>query len=416
MTDWREIRGMHIAATARIVKKGKEWIVPSQSMNGRYTVTKEAGVFRCSCPDHELRQKMCKHVFAVQFATTREMNGDVTVTETTALRVTYPQDWRAYNAAQTTEKEHFCRLLRELCGLAGSGIPERRGKGRPRLRLDEALFAAGYKVYSTVSGRRFMTDMREAQTKGLVSRAPCYNSIFNVIEDEGVTPTIRNLIAASSLPLKSVETTFAADSTGFGIQRFYRHYSAKYGHDQYSRDYIKCHAMVGVKTHAIVAVEITDRDTHDATQFKRLVDSTAQRFSMNEVSADKAYISKDSVTLVESHGASPFIPLKPNYNDDPKVPAWNKLYHLYHFRREEFLQHYHQRSNSESAFSAMKRKFGDFIRSRTPVAQVNELLLKVLAHNVVCLVHSMYELGIPAIFGGLPINSPTCPNNGAVAG
>jgi hypothetical protein len=46
----------------------------------------------------------------------------------------------------------------------------------------------------------------------------------------------------------------------------------------------------------------------------------------------------------------------------------------------------------------MKRKFGDFVRSRTPVAQVNELLLKVLAYNIVCVVHSMHELGISPTF------------------
>jgi hypothetical protein len=46
----------------------------------------------------------------------------------------------------------------------------------------------------------------------------------------------------------------------------------------------------------------------------------------------------------------------------------------------------------------MKRKFGDFIRSKTEAAQINEVLLKVLAHNIVCLVHSIHELGIdPAL-------------------
>lgn len=53
----------------------------------------------------------------------------------------------------------------------------------------------------------------------------------------------------------------------------------------------------------------------------------------------------------------------------------------------------------ESAFSSMKRKFGDFIRSRTEVAQINEALLKVLAHNIVCLVHSISELGIAPTLG-----------------
>lgn len=65
-----------------------------------------------------------------------------------------------------------------------------------------------------------------------------------------------------------VESDFAVDSTGFGVQRFYRHYSAKYGHEQYARDYLKVHAMIGVKTHIVTAVQVADRDQHDSQQFK----------------------------------------------------------------------------------------------------------------------------------------------------
>ena len=74
---------------------------------------------------------------------------------------------------------------------------------------------------------------------------------------------------------------------------------------------------------------------------------------------------------------------------------------LFLYRREEWLQRYHLRSNVESAFSMMKRKFGDFVRSKTDVAMVNETLCKVLAHNLVVLIHEMYELGIePAFWRG----------------
>ena len=64
------------------------------------------------------------------------------------------------------------------------------------------------------------------------------------------------------------------------------------------------------------------------------------------------------------------------------------------------MKRYHQRSNVESAFSMMKRKFGDGLRSKTPTALHNEALAKVLCHNLVVLVHEMYELGIAADFGG----------------
>lgn len=66
--------------------------------------------------------------------------------------------------------------------------------------------------------------------------------------------------------------------------------------------------------------------------------------------------------------------------------------------RDEFLPMYHARSNAESTFSAMKRKFRPTLRSKTATAQRNELLLTVLCHNIVCLIHEMNESGAPVAF------------------
>jgi transposase len=52
----------------------------------------------------------------------------------------------------------------------------------------------------------------------------------------------------------------------------------------------------------------------------------------------------------------------------------------------------------ETTFSMIKRKFGDSLRSKTETAQVNETLAKVLCHNIVVLIHEMYELGIEPVF------------------
>ena len=68
------------------------------------------------------------------------------------------------------------------------------------------------------------------------------------------------------------------------------------------------------------------------------------------------------------------------------------------FDRGTFLQHYHRRSNVETVFSMIKGKFGDAVRSKTPVAQVNEVLCKVLCHNLCVLIQSIYELGIEPTF------------------
>ena len=43
-------------------------------------------------------------------------------------------------------------------------------------------------------------------------------------------------------------------------------------------------------------------------------------------------------------------------------------------------------------------KFGGAVRSKTPTSQVNEVLAKILCHNICVLIQSFYELGIPLGF------------------
>ena len=51
-------------------------------------------------------------------------------------RKTYPQDWPAYNAAQTSEKDTFMVLLADLC----ANIPQPEyGFGRPRFPLADMV-------------------------------------------------------------------------------------------------------------------------------------------------------------------------------------------------------------------------------------------------------------------------------------
>jgi len=75
------------------------------------------------------------------------------------------------------------------------------------------------------------------------------------------------------------------------------------------------------------------------------------------------------------------------------------MYHFYQYNRQTFLAHYHKRSNVETTFSMIKGKFGGATQSKTLVAQTNEVLCKVLCHNICCLISSIYELGIEPTFG-----------------
>ena len=394
----REQRGLVIAATCNLIKKGDAWIVPSQSGNGKYTVVPDSISPHCSCPDHETTGGKCKHIFAVQFVIQRQLFDDGTVQETRTLTVTetikpptYRQNWPAYNAAQVNEKAKFLTLLHDLC----EGIPEsdHRVSGRPRFPLRDAIFAACFKVYSTLSGRRFMTDLRDAKAKGLVRRAPSYNMIFKVFESQATFPCLQSLVVAAAEPLKAVETSFACDSSGFSGRRFDRWFDHKHGSHKIQRSWVKCHVMTGVKTNCVTAVEIHDQHAGDSPQLKPLLATTAENFRILEVSADLAYSSNANLYAIARAGGIPLIPFKSNATPGT-TRLWNHLYHYFHLHRPGFLARYHLRSNVESTFSMVKAKFGDGCRSKLEIAMKNEVLAKLVCHNICCLVQAMYELQI----------------------
>jgi transposase len=399
----REQRGLIIAATSKIQKKGGVYLVPSQSGGNRYTVCLDAENPHCSCPDHETRGVVCKHIHAVQFVIKREVEADGSVTETmtrtlteTIQRKTYPQQWAEYNAAQVNEKDQFKTLLRSLCDQIDlPSVPPRRG--RPEIPMDDAIFMACFKVYSTVSGRRFMCDLDDAREEGCIQKTPHFNSIFNALENLELTPILMQLISLAARPLKEIETDFAPDSTGFTSSRFHRWFDHKYGKFQQEHDWVKVHLITGVRTNVVAAAEVHDRNTHDAQIMPSLLNTTAQNFTIREVSADKGYMAAYNFDAVATYGAEPFIAFRAN-TTAAGGGLFAKAFHYFSLNREEFLAHYHKRSNVESTVSMIKAKFGDHVRSKTEIAMKNEALCKILAHNICCLISAIYELNLRPVF------------------
>jgi hypothetical protein len=165
--DAREVKGLHLATHAAIAQVGHNWHVPSATGSGIYAVNYEATT--CTCDDFEIRQKPCKHIHAVRFVKAKNRGTalpEIDKQEAMKPRPTYKQEWPAYNAAQIIEKEMFQELLADLC----HSIPwkPRGGRGRPQVPVPDAIFSAVFKVYSTISGRRFTTDMEAAKEAGHV--------------------------------------------------------------------------------------------------------------------------------------------------------------------------------------------------------------------------------------------------------
>ncbi len=398
----RKQRGYELSQRVRIQKDGEFYTVPS-SKTGKYKVSLYYQT--CTCLDHESRKVKCKHIYGVEYFVDSEFLSAIDnipqEVKEKPKKKTYPQpNWKAYHQSQVSEKIQFQYLLNQLC--KGIETPQAE-TGRKRHDFADLVFAMVFKVYSCFSSRRFMSDLHEAFGKEYLSKLPHYNTIINTFSFGEITPILTYLIEMSSLPLASIETDFAVDSTGVSTCRFFQWYQAKYFEDKKlinKRDWVKIHLCCGVKTNIVSAVEISNKFSGDSPFFKPLVDKTALHFAINEVSADKAYSSEKNMKTVLDYGGMPYIAFRNNAGAKSWATGqvWKNMYHYYNLNQERFLNHYHKRSNVETVFMMIKTKFGDALRSKTETAMVNEALCKVLAHNLCVLITSMHELGLKPKF------------------
>ncbi len=88
--------------------------------------------------------------------------------------------------------------------------------------------------------------------------------------------------------------------------------------------------------------------------------------------------------------------------------VWRKMCEYFNERPQGFFEHYHGRSNVETAFSTINQKFGKDVVSRNFNSQTNEGLLKILCHNICCLIQAYYENKIDTFY------STNQPQNGLV--
>lgn len=401
----RKERGRIIAETCKITRLGNEWFVPSQSGGGRYIVRLDPNLPKCSCPDYETREMKCKHIFAVEFTQTKvqhNQDGSTSV-DTVSVKVerkTYRQDWPTYNAAQVNERRLFLSLLADLCDTIQEPAPKNPTKGgRPPIPMRDGVYSACLKVYSLMSARRFSGELEEAHVAGHVARLPSFNSVLSVLDREETTPVLRDLIEASALPLRSVETTFAVDSTGFSTLKYAAWIDKKYGVTRKEACWVKAHFATGVKTNIVTAVAIEDQDAADSPQFPGLIHATAKGFTVREAVADKAYAGKANFEAVDKVGGQFFPAFKSNATG-AIGGSFEKAFHYFNFKRDEYLAHYHQCSNVETTVSMVKRKFGESVKAKNEMAQKNEVYAKFVCHNVCVLIAEMYALGISAIFDG----------------
>ena len=118
------------------------------------------------------------------------------------------------------------------------------------------------------------------------------------------------------------------------------------------------------------------------------------------VSADSGYLSRKNCDIISSVGATPYILPKKNvkaYNLGSQG-AWGQMIRLWKHHQILFAQHYHRRSNVESTFAMLKKKWVDYCRCKLPITLENEILCKIVCHNIWVLSQALLSDDVQPVF------------------
>lgn len=185
--------------------------------------------------------------------------------------------------------------------------------------------------------------------------------------------------------------TIAVDSTGIKVTNRGEWIREKWNNNNNNnnnkkrRGFIKIHVAVNVRTKKILSMEVTKEDVYDGKMLKKVVDNVVSENDVKKVLADGAYDSKDNFMYLERMGIEPVIRVRRNSSIKANICMSRKMVVIEQLRDMKWWKKKHgygMRWIAESAFSSMKRMFGEYVSSVKWNNIVNELLLKASIYNM----------------------------------
>jgi transposase len=152
------------------------------------------------------------------------------------------------------------------------------------------------------------------------------------------------------------------------------------------KGFIKIHVAVDIKTKKIVSMSVTKEDVHDGKMLKELVDDVSKKYGIKKVLADGGYDSKDNFRYLDELKIIPVVKVRRNSsvkNNAKCIPRkLSVIEQLDDLKRWKKRHGYGMRWIAESAFSSIKRTFGEHVSSIKWNSIVNELMLKASIYNL----------------------------------
>ena len=391
--------------------------------------------YRCNCEDFKKHGRVdCKHIFAE-----RLRRGEVVVADAGLRKPTTPSAVAKRRPARE-RKAHDGTTIRSAHRRARKAMPERipllltslksafdrdsRGivipmpqktAGRKGAPLSTRALALVAKIARGESADGMMHEYARMIEEGslLLRQPPCQNTLSSWLNDESLTPVLREFLRLTSLPFRVREIGCIIDSSK--VSQLMVAHAAQVDYNKHDKrpeaDWMKCHAICGVETLVVMAVEfsgVVGEGTHDIHFLKPLVEAALPAFPLQYVLADKAYLKEDILDWLWSLGLKAVIPLKKGWLQDKTRVYRQALIELGCWydsnENRDFHEVYRLRSKIEALFSLLKRIADGFCWSRGRpreggnqaqpcTAWINEVLCKFIYLNLRTTVLLEHETG-----------------------
>lgn len=185
---------------------------------------------------------------------------------------------------------------------------------------------------------------------------------------------------ASSVDLDK-DVTIAVDSSGIKVSN-----RGEWMHKKWKvkRGFIKVHIAVDIKTKQILAIEVTKEDVGDGRMLGRLVYGSQGKAALDRVIADGAYDSKANFRMLANRSIDPLIRVRKNASLKSGGCMPRRFAVIFQLGNPDWRRGsgYGYRWMVESAFSSIKRVFGEYICAVKWPNIVKELVLKASIYNL----------------------------------
>ena len=172
----------------------------------------------------------------------------------------------------------------------------------------------------------------------------------------------------------------AVDATGIRLKTSSSWYDIRIGRRNRRRDNMKLHIAVNIHRNVVVEYKITSWRRSDMRQLKFLLKDID---GLLRVLGDAGYLSRKNCDIVAEKDGKPFFAIKSNTTTKSHYSrAWKGMVRMAREQKELYDALYHMRSLVECIFSAIKRRYGNYVRAVKRKARDMAIALRILSFNI----------------------------------